>query len=85
MLILLISLWLLSYLDLHNYFNYFFLDENGCKVTTVPPVADTTIWEHPSLPHALGKLSSKIMKRRKNFFVTKNRLNVPKKIFSQNI
>jgi len=29
-------------------------DENGCKVTTVPPVADTTIWEHPSLPHALG-------------------------------
>ena len=33
----------------------YFLDENGCKVTTVPPVADTTIWEHPSLPHALGK------------------------------
>merc|ERR1719232_1784206 len=31
-------------------------DENGCKVTTVPPVADTTIWEHPSLPHALGNL-----------------------------
>lgn len=29
-------------------------DENGCKVTTVPPVADTTIWEHPSLQHALG-------------------------------
>ena len=35
---------------------FFLLDENGCKVTTVPPVADTTIWEHPSLPHALGKI-----------------------------
>ena len=26
-------------------------------MTTVPPVADTTIWEHPSLQHALGKKS----------------------------
>ena len=29
-------------------------DEAGCKVTTVPPVADNTLWEHPNLGHALG-------------------------------
>ena len=33
-------------------------DENGCKVTTVPPVADTNVWIHPSLPHALGNIFS---------------------------
>ena len=29
----------------------FISDENGFKVKTAPPMKDTTIWQHPSLPH----------------------------------
>jgi hypothetical protein len=36
-------------------FNLLFIsDENGCKITTDPPMADTFIWQHPSLPHFIG-------------------------------
>jgi len=47
-------------------------DENGCKVTTVPPVADTTIWEHPSLPHALGTCLTLLLLCLLLFYIIKN-------------
>jgi len=47
-------------------------DEAGCKVTTVPPVADNTIWEHPSLPHALGTFLTILFLSLLLFYIVKN-------------
>merc|ERR1719150_2318292 len=33
-------------------------DEHGCKVTTVPPVTETALWERTSLHHAIGTCAS---------------------------
>jgi len=56
-------------------------DENGCKITTVPPMADTTIWQHPSLPHFIGSLFSLVFMIIVLFYIVKNcwpKASIPK-------
>jgi len=56
-------------------------DENGCKITTAPPMADTTIWQHPSLPHFIGSIFSLVFMAVVLFYIVKNcwpRGSIPK-------
>jgi len=47
-------------------------DENGCKITTAPPMADSTIWQHPSLPHFIGTIFSLFFIAVVLFYLVKN-------------